>query len=352
MRLSRFGILVIIAFTVLLGSSCGFYSQIMARKDLVDGSKAYKDRKFQEAEELFRSAAKRDPNGDTLEGRTAQLSLARTLHSMYIGNRGVKSKAEEALTEYKKSLPQSLKDLTTTKAAYDKTPAGASEQRMYLAALTAVDSTASAIASLYDNIEQPDTAKEWLTTVAGDAQYPETARARSFSTLSGKLNSCANDITDTEQTKKTIKKDGKDAFQFIKPANPADFAKLKECVDQGTKLIDQALSLEPDLVKNVSTLDIKKASDAQLAIYSEILKSFESARSYRASLLIQAMRAAEMDGRTADADKLKVDAEAAKNKFKELSDVVRNIQTEIDARTAAKEEAEKGAAAANNANKK
>jgi hypothetical protein len=323
----------------------------MARKDLVDGSKAYKDRKFQEAEELFRSAAKRDPDGDTLEGRTAQLSLARTLHSMYIGNRADKSKAEEALTEYKKSLPQSLKDLTASKAAYEKAPTGATEQKNYLAALSAVDSTTSAIASLHDNLEQPDISKDWLTSVAGDAQYPETARARSYSALAGKLNTCANDITDTEQTKKTVKKDGKDTFQFVKPQNAADFTKLKDCVDQGMKLIDQAVALEPDLVKNAASLDIKGSSDAQLAIYSEILKSFESVRSYRASLLIQSMRTAEMDGKTADSDKFKQDADVAKNSFKALTDVVHNIQTEIDARAAAKEEAEKGANA-NAANKK
>ncbi|MEP6850254.1 MAG: hypothetical protein ABI999_15450 [Acidobacteriota bacterium] len=322
----------------------------MARKDLVDGSKAYKDRKFPEAERLFRSAASRDPEGNTLEGRTAQLSLARTLHSMYIGDRLHKELAQQALAEYKKSLPQSLKDLADTKAAYDKSPNSTSEQARYLGSLNAVDSSTSAIASLNENLEQPDAAKEWLTSVAGDAKYPETARARSLSSLSGKLNTCANDITDTEQTKKTVKKDGKDTFQFVKPQKPEDFTKLKECVDQGVKLIDQAAALEPDLVKNATKLDLKAASDVQLALYSEILKSFESVRSYRASLLIQAMRAAEMDGKTADADKLKTDSEAAKNAFKELSDVVRKIQTEIDDRTAAKAEAEKGAAA--NANKK
>ena len=348
MRLSRLGILVLISFSFLIGSGCGPYNRVMARKDLVDGSKAYKDRKFQEAEELFRSAAKRDPEGTTLEGRTAQLSLARTLHSMYIGNRQNKTWAEQALAEYKKSLPQSLNDLATTKADYDKNQTGTQEQGRYLGALNAVDSTTSAIASLYDNLEQPDAAKDWLAAIAADAKYPETARARSYSALAGKFNTCANEVTDTEQTKKTVKKDGKDAFQFVKPQNPADFTKLKDCVDQGTKLVDQALTLEPDLVKNAASLDIKGSSDAQLALYSEVLKSFESVRSYRASLLIQAMRAAEMDGRTADSDKFKQDAETAKTKFKDLSDVVRNIQTEIDARTAAKEEAEKGA----NANKK
>lgn len=348
MRMSRLGIFVLIIFTVLVGTNCSYYHQVIARKNLVDGSKAYKDRKFQEAEQLFRYAASLDPNGETLEGRTAQLSLARTLHSEYIGNRSDPSKAEDALNEYKKSLPQSLKDLKDTKAALDKNPNGDDEQRKYLGALTAVNSTTSAIASLYENLEKPDKAKEWQTQVANDTEYPETARARALSALGARFNTCANDISDTEQTKKTVKKDGKDVFEFSKPANPEDFAKLKDCVDQGTKLIDQAVALEPDLVKNAANIDVRGLSDAQLGIDSEILKVFESTRSYKASLLIQAMRVAEMDGRMADRDRLKQEAEAARAKFTELSEVTKKLQAESEARAAAKE-AEKGANA--NANK-
>jgi hypothetical protein len=338
MRLSRSGIFVLVIFAVLSSAGCGYYNQVIMRKNLVDGSNAYKNRKFQEAEQLFRYAASKDPNGDTLEGRTAQLSLARTLHSIYIGNRQEKGKAEEALNEYRKALPQALKDLKAAQGG--ATSNNADEQRRYLNSLTAVNSTTSAIASLYENIEQPDKAREWQMEVANSADYPETARARALSSLGAKFNTCANDITDTEQTKKTVKQNGKDVFQFVKPSNPEDFAKLNDCVGQGTKLIEQASSLEPDSVKNASNLNVQSLSDVQLALYSEIFKVFESIRSYKASLLIQAMRAAEMDGRTADRDRLKQEAENAKNQFSQLSDIVRKMQVEIDARTAAKEEAE------------
>ena len=50
MRSSRFAALVLVAGAVLFTANCGFYNQIMARKNLVDGSIAYKDRKFAEAE--------------------------------------------------------------------------------------------------------------------------------------------------------------------------------------------------------------------------------------------------------------------------------------------------------------
>ena len=65
-----------------------------------------------------------------------------------------------------------------------------------------------------------------------------------------------------------------------------------------------------------------------------MLKVFESARSYNASLKVQAMRLAEMEGRTADRDRLKAEADEAKAQFTELSEVNRAIQNEIDARKA------------------
>lgn len=87
MRFSRLGVFLLLTLAVFLTANCGYYTRIMSRKNLVDGSHAYKERKFQAAEELFRNAAARDPEGLTLEGKTAQVFLARTLHSQYIGNR-------------------------------------------------------------------------------------------------------------------------------------------------------------------------------------------------------------------------------------------------------------------------
>ena len=106
MRISRLGIFVLILFTVLIGANCSYYNRIIARKNLVDGGKAYKDRKFQKAEALFRDAISRDPKDRPEEGKTAQLFLARTLHSEYIGNREQTAKAEEAIEEYKKVLAE------------------------------------------------------------------------------------------------------------------------------------------------------------------------------------------------------------------------------------------------------
>jgi len=310
MRFSRIGVVVLLSLTVLVGANCSYYNRVIARKNLVDGSKAYKDRKFPEAEALFRLAVARDPKGENVEGKMAQLFLARTLHSEFIGDRAKKNLAEQAITEYQKSLALDPKDQSSYKA----------------------------IASLYENLQKTDEWLAWVTKRSNDTSIPPEQRAEALTSLAAKKNTCANDISDTEATKKTVTKDGKQAFQFVKPAKPEDYDALVKCTSEGMALIDQALSVEPDQVKNAQKIDVKPIKDADLAKTMDVLKVFESARSYKASLLVQSMRIAEMDGKTADRDRLKGEADAARKNFTDLSEVVKKLQAEIDARTAAKDE--------------
>lgn len=323
MRSSRIGALALLLVALSAVTSCTYYNRVMARKDLVDGSKAYKDRKFPEAERLFRQAVSRDPKGETVEGKTAQLFLARTIHSEYIGNRQATNLAESAITEYQKALAIDPKDQSSYKA----------------------------IASLYENLQKSDDWLKLVTDRANNQSLPPEQRAEALTSLAAKKNTCANDISDTDATKKTITKDGKQVFQFVKPANQADFDTLKQCADDGTKLIDQAIALEPPQVKSATSFDIKGATDKSLQETIDLFKVFESARSYKTSLLYQQMRVAEMENRIPDRDRLKGEADAARATFVELSDVVKKIQAEIDARVAAKEAAEKPGGATNaNAN--
>lgn len=318
MRSSRIGVLVLLSLVVLVGANCSYYNRIMARKDLVDGSNAYKDRKFPEAERLFRDAVARDPKGESIEGQTAQLFLARTLHSEYIGDRKNTAKAEAAIAEYQKALALNQNDQSSYKA----------------------------IASLYENLQKTDEWFDWVTKRSQNTSIPPEQRAEALTSLAAKKNSCANDISDTEATKKKTTKDGKPAYAFVKPASNEDYEKFKKCIDDGMQLIDQALAQEVDKAKNAKSVDIKGLKDNELQPTQDLLKVFESARSYKMSLLIQSMRLAEMDGRTADRDRFKAESDAAKAKFVELSEVVKGIQKEIDDRKAAKEaEAGKNAAA-------
>lgn len=293
----------------------------MARKNLVDGSLAYKERKFDVAEDLFRRAAARDPKGETEEGRTAQVFLARTLHSKFIGDRQRTELAEQAITEYKKSIANNKNDQSSYKA----------------------------VASLLENLGKTDEWRAWVTERSNAADIKPEYRAEALTNLAAKQNTCANEVSDTPATKKTVQRDGKDVFQFVKPADEAEFQKMRTCIEEGSRLIEQAVQLEPDGVKNAASLNPKSMSDTDLKSTMDTLKPFESARSYRASLIIQKSRLAEMEGNNAERDRLKTEADQAKAAFTSLAEAVKKLQDETEARKAAAAEAENANANANKA---
>jgi len=284
MRISRLGIFVLILFAVITGANCSYYNRIITQKNLVDGAKAYKDRKFQEAEQLFRDAVARDPQGETKQGSTAQLFLARTLHSMYIGNRSNPDKANEAIQEYKKALAVDVND----------------------------QSSFNAVANLLENLNRNDEWLKWVTDRADNEKVPPIQRAEALTKLAAKKYSCANDISDAEAVKKTVTKDGKPTFVFTKPQSPEDFETLKKCTAEGTEIINKAEKLDTN-------------NDAVW--------------SYKANMLIQQMRIAEMEGNTAEEERLKAEAETAKDRFTELAKVKKDKEDAAAAALKAKEAA-------------
>lgn len=290
MRFSRLGILSVILLTVLVGANCSYYNRIITRKNLVDGGNAYKNRKFKEAEELFRYAVSRDPEGATVEGKTAQLFLARTLHSQYIGDRSNSAKAEDAIQQYKRVLAEDVKD----------------------------QSSFNAVANLLENLNRDDEWLKWVNDRTNSEQVPPEQRAEALTKLAAKKYSCANEISDQEPIKKTVKKDGKDVFQFTKPEDPATFETFKKCVQEGAELIDRAEKLDTN-------------NDAVW--------------SYKANLLAQQLRLAEMEGNTAQRESLKVEADKAKARFTDLAKIRKEKE---DALKAEKEALENTA----NSNKK
>jgi hypothetical protein len=284
MRFSRVGIFALILLTVLMGTNCSFYNRIITRKNLVDGGKAYKDRKFQEAEQLFRDAIARDPQGTTGEGKTAQLFLARTLHSEYIGDRQKTALAEEAIQEYKKVLASDVND----------------------------QSSFNAVANLLENLNKDDEWLKWVTDRTNNEKVQPVQRAEALTKLTAKQYSCANEISDVEPVKKTVTKEGKQVFVFSKPQNPEDYAKFKQCTSEGTGLVDRAEKLDTN-------------SDAVW--------------SYKANMLLQQMRLAEMEGNNAERERLKAEADKAKERFTELATAKKAEEDRKKAEQEAKEAA-------------
>ncbi len=314
MKFSRLGIILLILASVFITTNCSFYNRIMAQKNLVDGAEAYNNRKFAEAEERFRAAAEYDPEGVSSESRTAQLFLARTLHSEFAGNREKKATANQAIEEYKKALDAFLAALKESKAELEQKPDNDKLQNQVEQNKDTVGSIVRAVASLYENLQQEDKWQDWQLKAAANKEFPDQARANAYIALGARQNSCANDISDIEPVKKTVVKEEGAVFEFTKPESEETFSKFKECIAKGTDYIDKAL---------------------------ELAKNSESAWSYRTSLLVQKMRLAEMEGNTEQKEELKAEADKAKEQFQKLAEDRRK-----------KEEAEKAAKAAEEAKSK
>lgn len=287
MRISRVGILLLILTTVLIGTNCTYYSKVMSRRDLVDGADAYKKKEYDRAEELFRDAISRDPGGKSLEGKTAQLFLARTLHSRFISDRTQTDKALAAIEEYKKVLAEDQDE----------------------------QSSFNAVANLYETMKMENEWNQWVTARANNEQVEPASRAEAFVKLAARQYTCANNISDVDPVKQTVEEDGKPVFKFNKPEDTAEFEKLQQCSNKGYEFADKATQLNPES---------------------------DSAWSYKANLLQQKSRIAEMEKMSEEEiEKIKTQAETARDKFSELAAAKKKKEEEEEARKKAEEEAQK-----------
>lgn len=315
MRISQVGILVLTAFTILAATGC---NNIIARKDLVDGAKAYKDRKYERAEELFRDAIRRDPSQET-----AQLFLARTLHTQYAADRTKTEKAEEAIAQYKKTIEeykQKVANGMNLLNSGEQNPCGYSDfeirsmegdRRAAFENFKILSDSYKAVANLLDNLGKTEERLQWLQQWGEDESLPACLRAEPYTSLAAKENTCANDITELPSVKKTETKGDKSVFTFTKPEKPEDLETLRKCVQRGTDLINKAVELNPNS---------------------------DSIWSYKASLLIQNSRLAEMEGNTEQKEKLRTEADQAKEKFTELAKMKKEKMDAEEARRKAEEE--------------
>jgi hypothetical protein len=320
MRLSRVGILILLSSIILIGTNCAQYNRLIARRNLVDGATAYKDRKFSEAEAFFRKAVASDTDAKTEEGKTARLFLARTLHSQYAGDRSnpnAKARAEEAIKLYRASVADNLND----------------------------QSSYNAVANLYETLggqfeaERPQWQQElekWTTERAENTNVAGKYRADAYASLASKQYSCANEISDVDAVKTKVKgPDGKEVFKFVKPANTADYDKFVQCVQKGVEFIDKAVALEDDEARNAKNVAVESLSAADIAKLDELVKIWAKVWSFKASLMNQSSRRADMDGNAADKDSFKAKSDEARTKFLDYTAIEKKIEAEKEKRARA-----------------
>jgi tetratricopeptide (TPR) repeat protein len=174
------------------------------------------------------------------------------------------------------------------------------------------------IIQLYGMIGADEKSAALLKRAENTSEDPKQ-RASSYTALAAENHGCANDISDVAPVKSTVRRGGREVYVFRKPQRAADFEKLKRCAAKGSELIDKAIALDPES---------------------------DSAWSYRASLISQLSRVAEMEGKTEEKAALIKEYEAARAKFIEFSDKKVKEQARIDKERLSKEPEDRDLASA------
>src|SRR5258705_1917090 len=161
MKLSQTRIAMALAILVATTSGCGVIYRIRAKNQLNEAARAYREGKFEEAEQHSREAADLDP-----DNKTAPMFIARTLHAQY--RPGVQSpeniaKAQKAIEAYQKILQNNPKD----------------------------DEAYKAIAYLYGATKEDDKLRQWIASRAVNEATDPEKRAEAYVVLASKDWDCS-----------------------------------------------------------------------------------------------------------------------------------------------------------------
>ena len=228
-----------------------------AQKELDAGARAFRERRFAEAEQHFRRALELDP-----EGKNTRLLIARAAQQQY--------KPDDA-------SPENVAVGERAAAAYQE----------ILAKDPANEDAYKAVVYLYTQMKNEQKVNELLLGRANDFSLPEGRRAETFTLLASKHWQCSHSVTEKPENKTTEQKTEqktdkaenkpekaenkpeKPVIKYKMPADQGDFIRARQCMSEGLQLVEQAVALAP--------------------------KS-PSAWSYRANLLREAAKLAEMEG--------------------------------------------------------
>jgi hypothetical protein len=280
MKLSQTRIAIVLAVLVATTSGCGVINRIRSKNQLNEAARAYREGKFEEAEQHSRQAAALDP-----ENKTAPMFIARTIHAQY--RPGVQSpenvaKAQKAIDAYQVILQNNPKD----------------------------DEAYKAIAYLYGAIKEDDKLRQWIANRAANENTDPEKRAEAYIVLASKDWDCSFKITELPTNKVTTvdPANNKATVSYKKPKDQKDFDSAQMCVKQGLAEAENAIKFDPNN---------------------------ESAWSYKTNLLLEASKLAEMDGKTDAKTEYQKQYEVALKRTTELSAAAQKRKEEEEARQAA-----------------
>jgi hypothetical protein len=280
MKLSQTRIAIVVAILVATTSGCGVINRIRAKNQLNEAARAYREGKFDEAEQHSRQAAQYDPTN-----KTAPMFIARTIHAQY--RPGVQTpeniaKAQKAIEAYQVILQNNPNDEEAYKA----------------------------IAYLYGAIKEEDKLRQWISARAANESTEPEKRAEAYIVLASKDWDCSFKITELPANKVTTvdTSNNKATVSYKKPKDQKDFDSAQMCVKQGLAEAENAIKFDPNN---------------------------ESAWSYKTNLLLEASKLAEMDGKTDAKAEYQKQYDVALKRTTELSAAAQKRKEEEEARQAA-----------------
>lgn len=269
-------VLALLVLAAASASGCGFVNRIRAKNALNEGVRAYKDGRFQDAqqrsEEILNTLhpIEEGEQPDTTQ-KNALTLRAYSIQQQYkpgVETDENKKLAEDAVSAYQQIMKHNPDD----EVAYNQ------------------------IAVIYRQLKEEGKERDWLMQRANLESAPKEKRAEALVVLASKQWKCSYDITESN---KSVNKQTA-VVSFKKPDDPSQIGQAQTCVAEGMRLAEQAINFNPN------------SPDAW---------------TYKTNLLREKARLAQMDGK-ADEQK-RFDEEA--NKAEEIQ---RRLTEEAAARKA------------------
>jgi tetratricopeptide (TPR) repeat protein len=271
---SRISATAILGLFVAATAGCSLVNKIRAKNELNETAKAYKLGQFDVAEQHARKALAIDPSNPT-----APIFLARVIHQQYkpgVDQPDNVQRAKDAIQAYQAVLQRD----PNNEEAY------------------------KAISVLYAAIKDEDNLRAWIMKRATDGNQPPEKRAEAYAILAGKDWDCSYKVTELPDIKSTSTDGGKATVSYKKPKEQKDFDNIQKCVTRGLEEADTAIKFDANS---------------------------ESGWSYKANLLLEAAKQAEMDGKADQKATYEKQAKTAQDRAGQLAEERRKKEEAADA---------------------
>ncbi|HEU5236351.1 MAG TPA: hypothetical protein VFU37_04370 [Pyrinomonadaceae bacterium] len=274
---SRVGATAMLGLFVAATAGCTLVNKIRAKNELNETAKAYKEGRFEEAEQHAKRALYLDPSN-----QTAPIFIARVIHQQYrpgVDQPDNIQRARDAIEAYQRVIEKPANDQQAEEAY-------------------------KAISVLYAAIKDDQNLRAWITKRATDPNQPSEKRAEAYAILAGKDWDCSFKVTELPDVKKTSAEGGTAKVTYEKPKDQKDFDNIQKCVVRGLEEAETAIKYDPNS---------------------------ESAWSYKTNLLLEAAKHAEMNGDSAKKAEYEKQAQVAGKRAGALADERRKKEEAAEA---------------------